>query len=145
MIGNYLKPVFYFVLALLISFICLILIPRNKLVVKDQNKGQAIHISEVSLTQGGFIVIATLNPETNFPDEFDLLNNPVYLPAGKYKNINIVLNEHALDSINRISVSLYVDINKNGYFAADIEDNSNLDIHATTFSGEIIRNIIDVY
>ncbi|HET7098663.1 MAG TPA: hypothetical protein VFI61_00275 [Patescibacteria group bacterium] len=142
---NYLKLGGYFILAFTIFFICFILIPRNSLIVKNQNKGQAIQISEVSLTQGGFIIVSLLNPETGFPDDHNILNNPPYLPAGKYKNINIVLNDHALDTANRVSVSLYIDADKNGFFTTDETGNSNLDIRATGLNRKIIRDVINVY
>lgn len=145
MIKLYLKLAGYFVLAFVISIICFLAIPINSLIVNDQNKGQSLNIAQVTLNSGGFIVVTSLNPETDFPDEIDLLNQPIYLPPGRYRDINIMLNDNALNSVNRVAITLYLDSNKNGYFARDPDNSTDFDDYARKINGTVIRRIINVY
>lgn len=140
----YLRLVGVFVLAFVISLICFLTIPINSLTVNDQAKGQSLNITQVTLNSGGFIVVTSLNPETNFPDEVTLLNQPLYIPAGRYRDINILLSDNALNALSRVAVTLYLDSNKNGYFARDPDNKADFDNYARLINGSVVRKIVNV-
>lgn len=139
-----LKYFLFFAIASVASFILGISIPRNSVSTSDQPKGQAIHIDRADLSKGGFIVINAMNKTTNLPDENKTLNNPIYLPAGIYKNINVYLNENALIEEKLVSVTLYEDRGTPGTFEV-YPDNPDTDVPLKTWDGKLARKVIKVY
>ena len=113
---NLLKLFAVFLLSTIVAFSTVSSIRFNKLVVQDQPIGSAIFIKEVRLTKPGFLAVQSLDPQTKLPDLGGFLNNPTYLPAGVYKNINLALNNAGADLQTKVTITMYEDTNGNGGF-----------------------------
>lgn len=132
--------------SVIFTFLVLVSIPRNELVVDNQPKGEALHIKKVSLTKGGFIVVTASDVNTNLPDETSFLNIPLYLPPGIYRNIDVKLNEVAILDMTRVGVTLYEDTSREpGSFDVIPEDPGASDTPALSLFGKVVRRIINVY
>lgn len=140
-----LKYVVICAISVFVPFAVIVSIPRNSIVVSDQPKGQAIHLSRVELAKGGFVLINALDKTTNLPDEMKILNIPVYLPAGIYKDMTVLLNNDALIEESGVSVSLYEDKGDPGVFGVYPDDAANSDFALKTWDGKLARKIIKVF
>ncbi len=136
----------FFFISFIFAFAIIISIPRSDLDVYDQPVGMAIHIPNMSIQKGGFVVVMATDPKTNLPDDTKVMNNPMYLPAGKYENMDVLLKDETPPTPGYIVVTLYEDRGTDpGYFEVDPTQGENTDVPLVNFDGKIVRKIIKLY
>lgn len=121
---KYFKPALYFFIAFLASFLVYSSFPRSSLLVSDQPKGASVKIQEARLAKDGFITVFAPSSEAFYIPE-GILGVTEYLPAGRYKDINIFLTADASTIPDDILVTMFFD-DGDGILHPDIDKGTEI-------------------